>query len=79
MVVLVYASGVSACYSPLQNDEGGNQIVAEQLALTEASYTILRILQTFRVIEPADEEPWKENSSITLSCASGCRVRLYRA
>lgn len=52
---------------------------AEDFALAEAEYILIRMLQWFEKMEPADEEPWRENLSITLTVASGCRVRLHRA
>ncbi|KAL6713146.1 hypothetical protein ACLMJK_009267 [Lecanora helva] len=58
---------------------GPRMCVGQQLALTEATYTMLRLLQSFKAIEAADEEPWRENLSIAMSSASGCKVRLYRA
>ena len=77
-------SDVSAFLLPssFQNDIGvrkAYQPFTEQLALTEATYTMLRILQTFKAIAAADDEPWKENLTITLNSSSGCNVRLYRA
>ena len=39
----------------------------EQFALTEASYTTIRLLQEFKGIESRDKEPWRE--SLTLTCA----------
>ena len=52
--------------------------IIEQLALTETTYTMLRMLQTFKAIGPADDEPWRPDYSVTLNCASGCQVRLFR-
>jgi hypothetical protein len=36
----------------------------EQLALTEASYFIVRILQTFRTIENRDDSPFQESLGV---------------
>ncbi len=52
---------------------------AEDFALAEAEYILIRMVQCFEKVEPVDEEPWRENLSITLTVASGCRVRLYRS
>ena len=47
---------------------GGPRIcIGQQFALTEASYTIIRLMQEFKAIEARDSRPWME--SITLTCA----------
>ena len=48
----------------------------EQFALTEASYTIVRIIQEFPNIESRDSEPWTEHFHLTLSSANGTKVAL---
>lgn len=48
----------------------------EEFALTEAMFFLIRMLQVFDHVDPADDEPWRENMSITLSSASGCKVLL---
>ncbi|KAF4629186.1 hypothetical protein G7Y89_g8956 [Cudoniella acicularis] len=56
---------------------GGPRIcVGQQFALTEASYTIVRLLQEFSAIENRDETPWQENLSLTMSCGRGVKVAL---
>ncbi|RDW75176.1 putative cytochrome P450 52A12 [Coleophoma cylindrospora] len=56
---------------------GGPRIcVGQQFALTEASYTIVRILQEFGDIIPRDDNPWREQLSLTLSVADGVKVTL---
>lgn len=56
---------------------GGPRIcVGQQFALTEASYTIVRIMQTFGEIENRDPMPWIENFGITLSSSEGVQVGL---
>ncbi|KAL8804631.1 MAG: hypothetical protein Q9182_002439 [Xanthomendoza sp. 2 TL-2023] len=46
---------------------GGPRIcIGQQFALTEASYTTIRLMQEFKDIESRDSEPWTE--SITLTC-----------
>lgn len=55
---------------------GGPRIcVGQQFALTEASYTIIRLLQEFKGIEPRDDRPWTEQLSLTLA-PSGVKVVL---
>ena len=47
---------------------GGPRIcIGQQFALTEASYTITRLMQEFKSIEARDSRPWME--SLTLTCA----------
>lgn len=47
---------------------GGPRIcVGQQFALTEAGYTIVRLLQNFEKIESRDSTPWLENLHLTLS------------
>ena len=56
---------------------GGPRIcLGHQFALTEASYTTVRIMQAFRNIESRDPGPWVE--SLTLTCVGngGCKVAL---
>ncbi|KKZ64676.1 hypothetical protein EMCG_01364 [[Emmonsia] crescens] len=56
---------------------GGPRIcLGQQFALTEASYTTIRLMQHFRTVESRDPEPWTE--WITITCAShfGAKVSL---
>lgn len=47
---------------------GGPRIcLGQQFALTEASYTTIRLMQEFKDIESRDDQPWQE--WITLTCA----------
>jgi cytochrome P450 len=57
---------------------GGPRIcVGQQFALTEAGYTIVRLLQTFEKIETRDTMPWVENLHLTLSSGNGTQVALF--
>ncbi|KAJ5205297.1 Cytochrome P450 [Penicillium cf. griseofulvum] len=56
---------------------GGPRIcIGQQFALTEAGYTIVRIMQQFGAIENRDPNPWTENLGLTLSSANGTKVAL---
>ncbi|KAJ5740215.1 n-alkane-inducible cytochrome P450 [Penicillium malachiteum] len=56
---------------------GGPRIcIGQQFALTEASYTIVRILQDFESLESRDSEPFKELVGLTLSMKNGAKVAL---
>ncbi|KAL8725263.1 MAG: hypothetical protein Q9166_007465 [cf. Caloplaca sp. 2 TL-2023] len=47
---------------------GGPRIcIGQQFALTEASYTTIRLMQEYKDIESRDPEPWKELITITCS------------
>ena len=54
----------------------------EEFALLEASYTIVRLLQTFKKIEMAEEETVDRRDhpdhtvTLVLASANGCKVRL---
>jgi hypothetical protein len=49
-------------------------VCVEQFALTEASYTTIRLMQEFSKIESRDDRPWKE--LLTLTCASGVGAKV---
>ncbi|PBP27814.1 cytochrome P450 52A1 [Diplocarpon rosae] len=54
---------------------GGPRICVGQIfALTEASYTIVRLLQEFAGIEDRDGSPWEEALSLTVASAKGVAV-----
>jgi len=56
---------------------GGPRIcVGQQFALTEASYTIVRLLQEFGGIEDRDGTPWREQLALTLASANGVKVAM---
>ncbi len=59
---------------------GGPRIcIGQQFALTEASYTIVRILREFSAIESRDSEPFKEAWTLTLASKNGTKVSLTPA
>lgn len=56
---------------------GGPRIcIGQQFALTEAGYTITRIMQHFETIENRDPNPWMEDLGLTLGNANGTKVAL---
>lgn len=56
---------------------GGARIcVGQQFALTEASYTMVRLVQKFGDIESRDSEPWKEQFGLTTASLNGTKVAL---
>ncbi|KAF1988945.1 cytochrome protein [Aulographum hederae CBS 113979] len=57
---------------------GGNRIcIGQQFALVEASYVIVRLLQTFAGIQSRDDEPFKETVGLTLASKNGTLVALF--
>ncbi|KAF7862662.1 hypothetical protein EAF04_007535 [Stromatinia cepivora] len=57
---------------------GGPRIcIGQQFALTEASYTTIRLLQTFSKIESRDDQPFTEWLTLTLSNKGGCKVAMF--
>ena len=48
----------------------------EQFALTEATYTIIRLAQHFRAIENRDTLPWAEYISLTSTSGNGVKVAM---
>lgn len=56
---------------------GGPRIcIGQNFALTEASYTTVRLMQEFKAIESRDPEPWREWLTLTCVGAGGCKVAL---
>lgn len=56
---------------------GGPRIcIGQQFAITEMSYVIVRIVQSFKRIEPRDERPWVEKLGLSLSSYHGAKVAL---
>ncbi|KAH7394768.1 n-alkane-inducible cytochrome P450 [Pyrenochaeta sp. MPI-SDFR-AT-0127] len=59
---------------------GGPRICpGQQFALTEASYTVMRILRRFKSIECRDGQPFKEALTLTLASKNGTKVCLTPA
>lgn len=63
---------------------GPRQCVGRDLALTEISYTVVRLLQEFPIIALPDGEPIervgheRQRLTLALSSADGCRVKFGR-
>lgn len=56
---------------------GGPRIcIGQQKALTEASYVVIRMLQTYAGIEARDKQPWRERIGLVLSSYHGVKVAL---
>ena len=53
---------------------GPRTCLGQQLALTEAAYTTVRLLQAFERVEAKGKEPWRE--CLTLTCAPKDGVRV---
>jgi cytochrome P450 len=56
---------------------GGPRIcLGQQFSLTEASYTIIRLLQEFSKIESRDPGQWEEGLGMTCASFNGVKVGL---
>lgn len=56
---------------------GGPRIcIGQQLALTEAGYTLVRLLQCFRGIESLDQSEWREGLALACAIDQPVTVRL---
>lgn len=53
--------------------------VLEQFALTEASYTTIRMMQEFKSVESRDAGPWEEALTLTCTSKNGAKVALTPA
>ncbi|KAK6004829.1 hypothetical protein QM012_007608 [Aureobasidium pullulans] len=51
--------------------------LGQQLALTEASYVTVRLLQEFGSVEPRDDKPWTESLGLTCVNKFGAKVALF--
>lgn len=49
----------------------------QNFALTIASYTLIRLLQRFKHIEPRDNRAWCEKQGLTLAVGNGVHIALY--
>lgn len=59
---------------------GGPRIcLGQQFALTEASYTVTRLVRHFKSIECRDSQPFKEGLTLTLASKYGTKVGLKPA
>ncbi len=56
---------------------GGARICPGQtLALMEASYLVVRMLQTYSHLESRDDRPWREQLGVVMKLGNGCHVAL---
>lgn len=55
---------------------GPRGCVGRTKALTEASYVIVRVLQSFSQIESRDNKAWTGHVQLTAKNANGCKVSL---
>ncbi|KAF2497096.1 putative cytochrome P450 alkane hydroxylase [Lophium mytilinum] len=55
---------------------GPRTCIGQQHALTEALYTTVRLLQSFKDVQPGDSSMWAEKLVLSMSVRSGCNVKL---
>lgn len=54
---------------------GPRTCIGQQFALTQMSYLLARVLQTFESIKPGDDLPMLQKICMTTSLANGCVLR----
>jgi cytochrome P450 len=64
-------------YMPFSGGPRG--CVGQHKALAEASYTLVKIAQTFKGLESRDEKDWAGQMKLTARNANGCKVALIPA
>jgi cytochrome P450 len=69
--------GLRVSYEYLPFSAGPRVCIGKQFALTEAAYTLVRLVQEFKGIENRDSTPWLERFHLTLSSNSGVQVALH--
>ncbi|KFX91306.1 hypothetical protein V490_05974 [Pseudogymnoascus sp. VKM F-3557] len=69
--------GLRVSYEYLPFSAGPRVCIGKQFALTEAAYTLVRLVQEFEGIENRDSTPWLERFHLTLSSNSGVQVALH--
>ncbi|KAG9242432.1 cytochrome P450 [Calycina marina] len=57
---------------------GPRTCLGQQMALTEASYTTVRMLQAFDNVEPGDDSVWAEKLVLAMSVESACCLKFAR-
>ncbi|KAH7067508.1 putative cytochrome P450 alkane hydroxylase [Paraphoma chrysanthemicola] len=59
---------------------GGPRIcIGQRFALTEVEYVLVRMVQSFSVLESRDDGPWEESLALTLCSRNGAKVCLNPA
>lgn len=56
---------------------GPRTCLGRQMALTEAGYLLLRLVQKLQKVEAADDEEWTEKLEFTCCTTTGTSVRLH--
>lgn len=65
---------------PASFNGGARICLGQQFALTEASYTLVRLMQEFASIQNRDgEEDWKEQIALVTKSRNGTKVALMKA
>ncbi|CAC9887136.1 unnamed protein product [Aureobasidium pullulans] len=68
--------GIRPGFSYIPFNAGPRICLGQQLALTEASYITVRLLQEFSSIEARDNRPWTEDIAVTCVNKHGAKVAL---
>ncbi|MCJ1316155.1 hypothetical protein MMC15_001475 [Xylographa vitiligo] len=68
--------GLRVGWNYLPFNGGPRVCIGQQLALTEAAYVTVRLMQEFSALESRDLEPWREKMNLTCTGYGGCKVVL---
>lgn len=68
--------GLRPSWEYLPFNGGARICLGQQFALTEASYTTVRLCQAFSAIETRDDKPWEESLTLTCVNLNGAKVAL---
>ena len=59
-------------------NSGPRACPGQKIALMQASYVAVRLLQTFSSFKSGDDKPWMEKFGLNLSNANGCVVKVVK-
>ncbi|MCJ1378517.1 hypothetical protein MMC17_001616 [Xylographa soralifera] len=68
--------GLRVGWNYLPFNGGPRVCIGQQLALTEAAYVTVRLMQEFSALESRDPEQWREKMTLTCTGFGGCKVVL---
>lgn len=75
VLVSVLVVRLMPCFNQTLGQRTANTCI-EQLALAEAGYVVVRMLQTFGILESRDDRPFCEKMGIVLTSSHGVKVAL---
>lgn len=73
---LVANESISSRWEYLPFSGGPRICIGQQFALTQMSYLVTRLLQTFDEVEAVDDGPMLQEVSTTMKIVGGCWVKM---